>query len=175
MLNRVEVCCIMTIGRYMQHTCIKLEPWTFCASPSPHAPGWTEYHPDSWPCCPPPYTSTLSTLSFTPSLTSLSSMICKYTYLTFLLWLSDTSQTRCLDIIALTRGNLPGTNRSTTTFRSVMPSLTLCLMACLSKKMLKVHFGEFIFQANVILSLTFFQIGANRKLGAKRREGNGWD
>ena len=41
-----------------------------------------------------------STLSFTPSLTSLSSMICKYTYLTFLLWLSDTSQTRCLDIIA---------------------------------------------------------------------------
>ena len=94
-LGRIEVCCIMTIGRYMQHTWIKLFA-------PPNAPGWTEYHPDSWPCCPPPYTihPPSFTLSFTPSLTSPSSMICKYTYLTFLPWLSDTSRTRCLDIIA---------------------------------------------------------------------------
>ena len=97
-LERVEVCCIMTIGRYMQHTWNKLEPWTFCASPMPQ--GEQSITQTAGPVARHHIHPPSSTLSFTPSLTSLSSMICKYTYLTFLLWLSDTSRTRCLDIIA---------------------------------------------------------------------------
>ena len=113
------------------------------------------------------------TLSFTPSLTSLSSMICKYTYLTFLPWLSDTSRTRCLDIIASREViSLEPIDQPLLSDPSC-PHLPFVWWLGWPRRCWRYILG--IHLPNVILSLTVYQIGANRKLGVKRSEGNGWD